>query len=398
MKISERAKHIKASATLSISKKAKAMIKNGIDVINFGVGEPDFCTPQYIKNAGIKAINDNYTRYTESAGIPELRQAIADKLKRENNLNYEKENILVSSGAKHSILNILLTICDYQDEVIIPMPYWVSYTAQIEMVNAKPVILPTNENNNFEISPEQLDKTITSKTTALIINSPNNPTGTVYTQQRLEDIAEVAKKHKIYVISDEIYERLVYDDVKHFSIACCDGMENLAIVINGVSKAFAMTGWRIGYAAAPMEIIKKAIQFQSHSTSCANSIAQKAAEIALSKEDNSVEKMRVEFEKRRNYLIKALNNIPNVYCNMTKGAFYAMPNISYYLKLNSKIKNSVDLCSYLLDKYKVALVPGIAFGVDNYVRFSYANSMENIKKGVERFADGLANLHKSKII
>ncbi len=395
MKISKRAIQIKASPTLSVSKKAKEMISKGIDVINFGVGEPDFCTPQYIKHAGIKAIERNYSHYTETAGLPELRQAIADKLKRENNLNYKKENILVSSGAKHSILNILLTICDYEDEVLIPKPYWVSYTSQVEMVNGKPIILPT-EDNKFKITPEQLYRVITSKTTALIINSPNNPTGTVYTQQELEEIAEVIKKHQIYVISDEIYERLIYDDVKHFSIAACQGMKDLAIVINGVSKAFSMTGWRIGYAAAPVEIIKKATQIQSHSTSCANSIAQKAAEAALSKEDDSVEKMRLEFEKRRNYLVKELNNIPEISCNMPQGAFYAMPNISYYLKLNDEINNSIDLCNYLLDEYKVALIPGIAFGVDDYVRFSYANSMENIKKGVERFADGLANLRKSK--
>ncbi len=396
IKISNRAKAIKASPTLAVSSKAKIMQANGIDVINFGVGEPDFPTPEYIKEAGIKAINDNFTRYTDNRGILELRTVICKKLKKENCLDYKEENILVSPGAKASIFNVLMSVCDPRDEVLIATPCWVSYPSQVEMLDAIPIFLPTDESTDFKISATQLEDAIltNSNPKAIILNSPNNPTGTVYTKKELEAIANVCLKYNILIVADEIYEKLIYDGEKHFSIASIsEEIKAITIVINGVSKAFAMTGWRLGYAAGPIDIIKRASRIQSHTTSCVNSITQKAAVVALSEDDGSVEKMRQEFEKRRNYLVKELNAIPNVKCYPPKGAFYAMPNIEFYLLNNKKnIHNSVELCEYLLEEFHIALVPGLAFGVDKYVRFSYANSVKNIEEGVKRFTTGLKSL------
>ena len=395
IKISHRAKAIKPSPTLTVSSLAKKMQADGIDVINFGVGEPDFNTPDYIKEAAKKAIDDNFTKYTASAGILELREAISLKFKKDNNLNYRPEDILVSPGAKASVINILMAVCDPRDEVLIPCPYWVSYTSQVEMVDAIPVLLPTNLSSNFKINAKQLEEAILSLSNpkALILNSPNNPTGAVYNKKDLEKIAEVCVKHNILIISDEIYEKIIYDNEQHISIASISNeVCEITVVINGVSKAYAMTGWRLGYSAGPTEIIQRASRIQSHTTSCVNSMTQKAVVTALSEDDGSIEIMRKTFEKRRNFLVKELNKINNVKCSLPKGAFYAFPNISYYLHNNKNIKNSVELCQYLLNDYQVAIVPGSAFGTDNYVRFSYANSMENIKEGVKRFADGLKNL------
>ena len=396
--LSHRAKAIKSSPTLTVSTLAKKMKSEGIDVINFGVGEPDFNTPDYIKEAGKKAIDDNFTRYTDSSGIIELRKAIAAKLKKDNNLDYNPEEILVSPGAKASLINILLAVCDLRDEVIIPSPYWVSYTSQVNMVDALPILLETGPANNFKIKARHLEEVILnlSNPKALIINSPNNPTGSVYTRKELQKIAEVCLKHNILIISDEIYEKLIYDGLEHVSIASISKeVKESTIVINGVSKAFAMTGWRLGYAAGLRQIIKSAGRIQSHTTSCVNSMTQKAALVALTENDGSIEKMRKEFEKRRNFLVSEFNKIDNIKCNIPKGAFYAMPNISYYLHHNTKkIKNSIDFCEYLLKENHIAIVPGSAFGADNYVRFSYANSMENIKEGLKRFETGLKSLSK----
>lgn len=395
IKISHRAKAIKPSPTLTVSSLAKKMQADGIDVINFGVGEPDFNTPDYIKEAAKKAIDNNFTRYTASAGIIQLREAISLKFKKDNNLNYRPEDILVSPGAKASVINILMAVCDPRDEVLIPCPYWVSYTSQVEMVDAIPVLLPTNLSSNFKINAKQLEEAILSLSNpkALILNSPNNPTGTVYNKNDLKEISEVCIKYNILIISDEIYEKLIYDGEQHISIASISNKVcEITVVINGVSKAYAMTGWRLGYAAGPTEIIQRASRIQSHTTSCVNSMTQKAVVTALSEDDGSIEMMRKIFEKRRNFLVKELNKINNVKCSFPKGAFYAFPNISYYLHNNKNIKNSVELCQYLLKDYQVAIVPGSAFGADNYVRFSYANSMENIKEGVKRFAGGLKNL------
>ena len=393
IQISKRAKAIKPSPTLTVSALAKQMKSEGIDVINFGVGEPDFNTPEYIKDEAKKAIDENFTRYTNTSGIIELRKAISNKLKRDNDLDCNPNDILVSPGAKASIVFVLMTICDYRDEVLIPSPYWVSYTSQVEMVGALPILLPTNMSSNFKITAKQLEETILSLSDpkVLILNSPNNPTGSVYGKKELEEIAEICLKYDILIISDEIYEKLIYDGVEHVSIASLSPeVREHTILINGVSKAYAMTGWRLGYAAGPTDIIKSASRIQSHTTSCVNSITQKAAVVALDKCEESIAIMREEFQKRRNFLVEELRNIPNVKCNMPQGAFYAMPNVSYYLQNNKKsITNSIELCEFLLKKYKIAIVPGSAFGADEFVRFSYATDMKNIKEGLKRFKEGL---------
>ncbi|HPR17042.1 MAG TPA: pyridoxal phosphate-dependent aminotransferase [Candidatus Cloacimonadota bacterium] len=393
IQIAHRAKAIKPSPTLAVSALAKQMKANGIDVINFGVGEPDFDTPDYIKDAAHKALDNNFTRYTDSAGILELRQAISDKLKNDNGLDYPASDILVSPGAKASIVFVLMTICDPRDEVLIPAPYWVSYTSQVEMVDAFPILLPTNMANDFKITATQLEEAILtlSNPKALILNSPNNPTGSVYSRQELEEIAAVCVKHEIIIISDEIYEKLTYDGLEHVSIASVSPEAKAqTVLINGLSKAYAMTGWRLGYAAGPKEIIKCASRIQSHTTSCVNSITQKAAVVALRHNQDSVIAMREEFERRRNYLVNELNNIPNIKCCLPHGAFYAMPDISFYLHNNRKnIKDSVAFCEYVLKEHRVALVPGSAFGADELVRFSYANSMENLVEGIKRFRAAL---------
>ncbi|MFO7896731.1 MAG: pyridoxal phosphate-dependent aminotransferase, partial [Candidatus Cloacimonadales bacterium] len=393
IKLSHRAKAIKPSPTLTVSALAKKMKADGIDVINFGVGEPDFNTPDLIKEEAKKALDEDFTRYTASAGILELRQAISQKLKRDNNLDCNPNDILVSPGAKASIAFILLAICDPRDEVLIPSPYWVSYTSQVEMVDAHPVLLPTTMANDFKITATQLDEAIEtlSNPKALLLNSPNNPTGSVYSKAELEAIAAVCLKHDILIISDEIYEKLTYDGHQHVSIASIsDEIKENTVVINGVSKAYAMTGWRLGYAAGPTDIIKSASRIQSHTTSCVNSITQKAAIVALNDCEASVDEMRQTFQKRRNILVSGLNKIPNVQCTMPKGAFYAMPDISFYLQNNQKnIKNSAQLCEYLLKEYHIAVVPGSAFGADNFIRFSYANSLDNIEQGLARLRRGL---------
>lgn len=394
--VSFRAKAIKPSPTLTMHAKAREMAAGGIDVINFGVGEPDFDTPEYIKNAGIQAIQDNFTRYTAAAGIPELRNAIVAKLKKDNNLDYSPDEILVSPGAKASIATVLMAICNPGDEVLIPAPYWVSYPSQVEMVDAVPVYLPADESTDFKITAEQLDNVLKTlkKSKILILNSPNNPTGAVYTKTELEAIVDVCIKHDILVISDEIYEKLVYDGEMHYSIAQVSAeIKQRTIVINGVSKAFAMTGWRMGYAAGPMDIIKAATRLQGHTTSCVTSITQKASLTALTKDDGSIENMRREFDKRRKFLVEEINRIPHVSCSLPKGAFYTMANIAYYIENNHKgIKNTDDLCLYLLENAHIAVVTGTAFGMEKYVRFSYANSLENLRKGLLCFRKGLESL------
>ncbi|MBU0710861.1 pyridoxal phosphate-dependent aminotransferase [bacterium] len=394
--VSQRAKSIKSSPTLTMHAKAREMAAKGIDVINFGVGEPDFDTPDYIKNAGIQAIQDNFTRYTAAAGIPELRKAIVAKLKNENHLDYSLDEILVSPGAKASIATVLMAICNPGDEVLIPAPYWVSYPSQVEMVDAIPVYMSTDESTDFKISAEQLSNTLAAlkKPKVLLLNSPNNPTGAVYNRTELEAIAAVCVKHDLLVISDEIYEKMIYDGEEHYSIAqVSDEIKQRTIVINGVSKAFAMTGWRLGYAAGPVDIIKAATCLQGHTTSCVTSITQKASVAALTEDDGSIEKMRLEFDRRRTFLVDEINQIPHVSCALPKGAFYTMANVGYYVKNNCKgIADTNDLCVYLLEKAHIAVVTGTAFGMENYVRFSYANSMENLREGLRRFKKGLESL------
>lgn len=396
IKISNRLKLVQPSPTLTISNKANEMMAQGIDVVNFGVGEPDFNTPEYIKKAAIDAIEANFTRYTANAGILELRRAICDKLIKDNRLKYEPKQILVSPGAKAAILNVLIAVCDVQDQVLMPAPYWVSYPYQAILANAEPVIIPTCRENEYKLTALALEEAIKTHpcSKVLLLNSPNNPTGAVYTKKELEAIAEVCLKHKILVISDEIYERLVYDNTEHISIASISPeMQEQTVVINGVSKAYAMTGWRLGYAAGPTSIIAAAGRVQEHATSCVNSITQKACVVALTEEDNSIENMRMEFEKRRNFLYAELNKLPHINCFKPQGAFYIMPDIGWYLENNKKkIKDCDHFCQILLEKHYVALVSGTSFGLDTNVRFSYANSMENLEKGVKRFGDFLEEL------
>ncbi|MDI6864597.1 pyridoxal phosphate-dependent aminotransferase [Thermodesulfovibrio yellowstonii] len=394
--IAERTKKVKPSPTLAVDSKAKELKAKGFDVVNFGVGEPDFDTPEHVKEAAIKAIRDGFTKYTPVGGIDELKEAIIDKLERDNGLKYGKENILVSCGAKHSLYNIAQALFGPGDEVMIPAPYWVSYPDQVLINDAQPVIVETYEEDNFMLQPEALESKITPKTKALILNSPSNPTGFIYSKKVLEKVAEIALKHNIYIISDEIYEKLIYDDEKHISIASLgEEIKEKTIVVNGLSKSHAMTGWRIGYAAGPVEIIKTMTKIQSQSTSNPTSIAQKAAVAALSGPQDCVEKMRQEFERRRNYLVEGLNSIGGISCKMPKGAFYAFPNISKVLGKkvsNNQINSSMDLSIYLLEQAKVALVPGSAFGAEGYIRISYATSMENLSKGIERIRKALEEL------
>ncbi len=396
IKISNRVKLVKPSPTLTLSARAKEMKAAGIDVINFGVGEPDFNTPEYIKRSAQAAIEANFTRYTANAGIIELRQAICAKLLRDNGLSYEPKQILVSPGAKASILNILIAVCDSQDQVLMPAPYWVSYPYQAMLANAEPVIVPTFEADSYKLTAASLSKAIDTHPCAkvLLLNSPNNPTGAVYTRQELEAIAAICVAKDILVVSDEIYERLVYDGIKHVSIASLNPeIQARTVVINGVSKAYAMTGWRLGYAAGPAHIIAAAGRVQEHATSCVNSITQKACVTALAEEDDSIEKMRAEFEKRRDFLFTELSKLPHVSCFKPQGAFYIMPNIAWYLSNNSQgIKDGDEFCQVLLEKHHVALVSGDSFGIPSNVRFSYANSMENLQKGVSRFAQFLSEL------
>lgn len=388
--ISVKALNISPSATLAIDAKAKAMKAQGIDVVGFGAGEPDFDTPEYIKRAAIEAIEQGKTKYTPASGTLDLKKAIVKKFKDENNLDYTAENIVVSNGAKHSLVNAFMALCNPGDEVIIPAPYWVSYPEMVKIADGVPRILNTSEENNFKFTAKELEEAITDKTKVLVLNSPSNPTGMVYTRDELEEIAKVAVKKDIYVISDEIYEHLIYEG-KHVSIASLgEEIKNRTIVINGVSKTYAMTGWRIGYCAAPAQIAKVMSNVQSHATSNPNSIAQYATVAALSGGYAEIEMMRKAFMERRNYMVERMNKINGVSAKLPAGAFYVMMNIS---KLKGKevfgikINTSDDFSLAFLEGEKVAVVPGRGFGADDFVRWSYATGMENIKKGLDRLED-----------
>ena len=388
MFLSQRAKAIKPSPTLAIDAKAKALKAQGVDVIGFGVGEPDFDTPRNIKDAAIKAIEMGFTKYCPVGGTDDLKDAIIEKLKRDNGLSYERGEIIVSCGAKHSLYNIAMTILEKGDEVIIPAPYWVSYPDIVALADAKPVIVNTSEKNGFKMTAEEFRKAITPETKAVIINSPSNPTGSSYSRKELEGIAEVAVEKKILIISDDIYEKLVYDGFEFISIASISKeVKDLTIVVNGVSKAYAMTGWRIGYAAAAKEIITAMTNIQSQSTSNPNSIAMKASTEALIGTQDAVSAMVGEFDKRRVYMVERLNRIKGITCLRPNGAFYAFPNVTGLLRKNFNgklIETSSDMATLLLDEVKVALVPGSAFGAEGFLRLSYATSMEKIKEGMDR--------------
>jgi len=396
--ISDRSKRIKPSPTLAMDAKAKAMKATGVDIINFGVGEPDFDTPENIKEAAIKALRDGFTKYTPVGGIDQLKDSIIEKFQRDNSLNYSREEIIVSCGAKHSLYNIAQALLNPGDEVIIPSPYWVSYPDQVLLNDAIPVFVKTHESDSFMVKQETLNSAVTKKTKALILNSPSNPTGLTYDKRTLEIIADIVLKHNIFVISDEIYEKLIYDGFKHISIASLDNeIKAKTIVVNGLSKSYAMTGWRIGYAAGPKEIIKAMTNIQSQSTSNPTSIAQKAAVEALKGPQDFVTSMRNEFDRRRRLLISELNSIPGISCLSPTGAFYAFPNVSklYGRSANDRqISSSSDLALYFLEEANVALVPGEAFGDDSYIRLSYATSIEDIKKGINRIREAVGKLRR----
>lgn len=396
IKLSNKARGIKPSPTLAVMGKAKAYIAKGIDVINFGVGEPDFNTPEYIKDAGIKAINDNFTRYTPTPGIVPLREAICKKFKDDNNLEYTPAQVLVSPGAKASIVFILMAILDAGDQVIVPSPYWVSYPDQVDIAGGITLLLETTEEKNYKIDPAELKKMIADNPNvkALMLNNPNNPTGAIYSKEELIQIGDICVANNILIVSDEIYEKLVYDGAKHYAIAALKPeFKDIVVIINGVSKAYAMTGWRLGYSVGPEYIIAAAGRLQGHITSNTNSITQKATIAALLQDDGSIEKMRVEFEKRKKFIFDELNKVDHVTTTSPQGAFYIMANVDYYLQNNTKgIKTDVELCTFLLDEARIAIVPGSAFGNGKLVRFSYANSMDNLREGVKRFAEGLKSL------
>ncbi len=394
MSISKKASLITPSLTLAITAKAKQMKQEGIDVIGFGAGEPDFDTPPHIKEAAKKAIDEGFTKYTPASGIKELKEAICKKFKNDNNLDYSPEEVLVSCGAKHSIFNAILALCNEGDEAILPSPYWVSYPEMIKVGGAKPIILKTTQENNFKITIHQLKEVITPKTKLLILNSPSNPTGMVYRKDELVAISEVLVEKGIFCISDEVYEKIIYDGEEHISIASLGPqIKRLTIVINGVSKTYSMTGWRIGYAAASKEIIKAMSNLQSHSTSNPASISQKAALAALQGPQEPLYKMVTEFARRRDYIVERLNSIKGISCLKPQGAFYVFPDISQIIGRVFKeqtIKDSSSLARILLDGANVAVVPGSAFGQDTNLRLSYATSMENITGGLNRIEE-LAN-------
>lgn len=388
MEYSRKAKNINPSITLAITAKAKALKAEGIDVVSFGAGEPDFNTPRNIIDAAIKAMEEGKTKYTPTSGIIELREAICKKLKNDNGLNYNANQIIVSTGAKQCLADVFMAILNPGDEVIVPTPYWVSYPELIKLADGIPVFVEADEDANYKYTLESLENVVSDKTKALVLNTPNNPTGTIYNKEELEVIAEFAKKHDIIIISDEMYEKLIYDGEKHISIASLsqDAYER-TIVINGVSKAYSMTGWRIGYAAAKEEIIKLMTSIQSHVTSNPNSIAQYASIEALNGPTDELEKMIAEFDNRRKFMINRIREIEGLDIIYPKGAFYLMINISNYYgkEINGKtINGSLDFSAELLDEEKVAVIPGVAFGLDNYIRLSYATAQKEIEEGLDR--------------
>ena len=388
MEISNKFKTISPSPTLMIDAKFKQMKADGMNVVGFGAGEPDFDTPSHIKEAAIAAINNGVTKYTPASGTLELKKAIAKKFLDDNGLSYEPSQIVVSNGAKHSLINAFGAILNPGDEVIVPAPYWVSYPEMIKYNDGVPVVLYTTEEKGFKFSAADFEAAITPKTKAIVLNSPSNPTGMVYTEEELRAIADVAVKNNIYVISDEIYEHLIYDGAKHVSIASFgEDIKDLTIIINGVSKTYAMTGWRIGFTASNAQIAKAMGNVQSHTTSNPNSIAQAATVAALTGPTDDLKMMLSAFDERRKYMAQRINAIDGVSCLMPQGAFYVMMNIS---KLKGKtiggklINSADDFAEVFLDKELVAVVPGNGFDAPDYVRWSYATSMENIKEGIDR--------------
>lgn len=388
MNYSKKAMNITPSITLAITAKAKELKGAGVDVVSFGAGEPDFNTPKNIMDAAIKSMEEGKTKYTPTSGIIELREAICKKLKEDNNLSYNSNQIIVSTGAKQCLADAFMAILNPGDEVIVPIPYWVSYPELIKLADGVPVFVEGKAENDYKYTLESLNKVVNDNTKAIIINSPNNPTGTVYSIEELKEIAEFAQKHDLIIISDEIYEKLIYDGKKHVSVASLsEDAYNRTIVINGFSKSYAMTGWRLGYAAGNAEVIKLMTSVQSHVTSNTNSIAQYAGVEALNGPKDEIEKMVKKFEERRNLMIDRIKSITGLSIIRPEGAFYVMINLENYLgkSINENvINNSVDFSRELLEHEKVAVIPGSAFGLDKYIRLSYATSEELILKGLDR--------------
>lgn len=390
MTISERVKNIDPSQTLAITAKALKMKREGKKVISFAAGEPDFATPENIREEAILAINQGFTHYTATSGIIELKEAIMEKLKKENKVEYIPSEIIVSNGAKQCLFNAILTLCNPGDEVLLPIPCWVSYTEQIKFAQAVPIFIPTYPEEAFQLSAAQVEEKITPQTKLLLLNSPHNPTGAVYAQGELKKIAQLLLKYNIYCICDEIYEKLIYDQAQHLTLASLDEeVKARTILVNGVSKSYAMTGWRIGYAAGPEELISGMSKIQGHSTSNPNSIAQRASVEALLGRQDTITEMRQAFDQRRRYMVERLNQMEGISCLKPSGAFYAFPRVSEVLKRGieyqgKKIENSLDLADFILKETEVALIPGNAFEAEGYLRFSYATSMEDIKEGLDR--------------
>jgi aspartate aminotransferase len=387
-RISQRAASLSPSLTLAIDAKAKQMKADGLDVVGFGAGEPDFDTPQHIKDAAVDALAAGFTKYTPSSGIPELRQAIADKFQRENGLSYKPSQVIVSCGGKHSCFNTVMATCQAGDEVLIPAPYWLSYPEMVKLAGAQPVVVETTDRTEFKVTPAQLRAAITPRTRLFILNSPSNPTGSVYTPAEVRALGDICVERGVLIMSDEIYEHLLYDGAVHQSVASFSPAHYAhTIIVHGFAKAWSMTGWRLGFLAAPEPIAKAIDAMQSHSTSNPTSFAQKGAVAALTGSQDHLPRWLAEYDRRRTYAWQKLNRIPGISCVNSKGAFYLFPNIA---RLGLK---STEFCARLLETEKVAAVPGIAFGADDYLRISYATSLANIEKGLdrlERFARSLA--------
>jgi aspartate aminotransferase len=394
--LSKRADSLKPSPTLAITAKEKALKAQGLDIAGFGAGEPDFNTPEHIKQAAIKAINENFTRYTPVPGIDPLKDAVIDKFKRDNGLTYKREEIIISCGGKHALYNLFQALFQEGDEVIVHAPYWVSYPPMLELAGATPVIVETEEKDDFQITRETLKKYITRKTKGIILNYPSNPVGSIFNPDNLKAIGEMAVEYNLYIISDEIYEKLTYDDYRHTSIASMDeAFKERTIIAHGVSKTYAMTGWRIGFAAGPAGIIKAMGNIQSQSTSNPTSISQMAAVAALNGPQDFIATMVAAFRERRDFLVAELRSIPGVTCYSPRGAFYVFPNFSSVLGRSYKgkpINTSTDLTELLLEEFHTAVVPGIEFGKEGYLRLSFATSMDVIRKGVERIKKAVASL------
>lgn len=397
---SERANHVDPSATVELNAKVAQLIQDGVDVVKMNIGEPDFHTPDHVKDAAKDAIDQNFTRYTPIPGIPDLQKAIVDKLERDNGLHYTTAEVCSTTGAKQALFESMLILVDIGDEVILPTPCWVSYESMVKLAGGKPVLVSTVAEgpDRYHLDLEAIEKAVTSRTTAILINTPNNPTGVVYTREELEGLAELAIRNDLWIVSDEVYEKLIYDGAKHISVASLsEQIKERAVVINGCSKAYAMTGWRMGYAAAPAPFIKRMRSMQGHITSGISSITQKAAVEAIAGPQESVEAMRLEFDRRRKMMYDKLCQIPGVACAPSRGAFYLLPDLSAYFGCTWEkgvIQNSSDMALYLLEAAQVAVVPGDSFRASGCVRLSYSNSMENLERGMERIAQALAALKK----